>query len=27
MEGKDFLTIRFEAALVADKTLAFFLEP
>jgi len=27
MEGKDFLAIRFEAALVADKTLAFFLEP
>jgi hypothetical protein len=27
MEGKDFLTVRFEAALVADKALAFFLEP
>jgi hypothetical protein len=27
MEGEDFLTVRFETALVADKALAFFLEP
>jgi len=27
MEREDFLAIRFEAALVADKALPFFLEP
>jgi len=27
MKGEDFLAIRFEAALIADKALAFFFEP